>query len=378
MQVEALTERVNMLENLLSMSKGPADRASPTASQSRHVFHGHTPASSSAPLIELGEPSTALACQSSEESDLDWSHVGNLLFNFDEANTLDGSETDGVVSTSILEWTPNGGIGKDTAAMNTSFSCSVPVERPTLEEAEQAVLVDEPTKRRRASMVSSDTLENRVSSKSCPGSPVSSIPEPLVKNLLDMYFRKFQTILEIVDEPAFRAGMALDPQGVPPVRDSLLLAMLAAGARFLDDPVSIQQCTATSGECVFVARTKALLEPEIGRADAMTVQALLILGELETSAGNEMSGCMYSGLVSRLVFDLKLDPASSQELNLSDSEINSRHWMLWYASVQDKFAPAPLFSDKTCGMELTRFLGTGPRGTVQNKMSVGSACPGLT
>ena len=159
-----------------------------------------------------------------------------------------------------------------------------------------------------------------------------------MEHLLYMYFRKFQTILEIVDETAFRAGMAPDPQDVPPVRDSLLLAMLAAGARFLDDPVLIKQCTAPSGECVFVPRAKALLEAEIVQADAMTVQTLLILGELETSAGNEMTGCMYSGLVSRLIFDLRLDPASLQELNLTDAEINSRHWMLWFASVQDKFA----------------------------------------
>lgn len=353
MQVEALAERVKMLENLLSMSKGPTDRASLTAPQSLHVFHGHTPASSSAPLVELERSSTALACQSSEESDLDWSLAENLLFSFDEANTLDGSETDGVVSTSILEWTPNGGTSKDTPSIDASFALPAPVDMPTPEETEQAVLVGEPTKRRRASMVSPDTPGNSVSSKSCPGSPVSLIPETLVEHLLDMYFRKFQTILEIVDEPAFHAGMAPDPHRVPPVRDSLFLSMLSAGARFLDDPVLIKQCAAPSGECVFVDRAKALLEREIGQADAMTVQALLILGELETSAGNEMSGCMYSGLVSRLVFDLGLDPASSQGLNLTDAEINSRHWMLWYASVQDKFAPAPFFSDKTCGMGLT-------------------------
>ncbi|KFH41156.1 hypothetical protein ACRE_081420 [Hapsidospora chrysogenum ATCC 11550] len=297
MQVEALTERVKMLENLLSMSKEPADQASPTAPQSLHVFHGPTPASTSAPLAELGEASTVLGCPSSEGSDLDWSLAENLLFSFDEGNTLHGSVTDGVVSTSILVWTPNDGIGKDTAATDASFGFPPPpVEMPTPVETERAVLEGEPAKRRRASVASPEPLGSCVSSRSRPGSPGSSIPESLVEHLLYMYFRKFQTILEIVDETAFRAGMAPDPQGVPPVRDSLLLAMLAAGARFLDDPVLIKQCTSPSGECVFVPRAKALLEPEIGQADAMTVQALLILGELETSAGNEMTGCMYSGI----------------------------------------------------------------------------------
>ena len=132
MQVEALTERVKMLENLLSMSKEPADRTSPTAPQSLHVFHGPTPASTSAPLVELGEASTVVGCPSSEGSDLDWSLAENLLFSFDEGNTLDGSVTDGVVSTSILEWTPNDGIRKDTAAIDASFGFSpVPVEMPT-------------------------------------------------------------------------------------------------------------------------------------------------------------------------------------------------------------------------------------------------------
>lgn len=71
--------------------------------------------------------------------------------------------------------------------------------------------------------------------------------------------------------------------------------MLAAGARFSNDPTVKEQYTVRSGESIFARQSKALLETEVSRADIMTVQALLILGELETAAGNEMSGCMYSG-----------------------------------------------------------------------------------
>lgn len=188
------------------------------------------------------------------------------------------------------------------------------------------------------------------------GSPASSAPVPdtLVNGLLDLYFTHFQTMLKIVDEAAFREARAVacssngdsissaSPSSVasPPLayRESLVLAMMAAGARFSKNPLlPAEYRVRSSCETVFARRSKKLLGSEVGHADITTVQALLILGELETSAGNDMSGCMYSGLVSQLIFDLRLDPASSQDLKLSDSDRSVRHCILWYASVQDKY-----------------------------------------
>ncbi|CAK7215380.1 hypothetical protein SBRCBS47491_002466 [Sporothrix bragantina] len=175
-----------------------------------------------------------------------------------------------------------------------------------------------------------------------PSSSAAAAPDTLVDSLLDLYFTQFQTMLKIVDQATFQRE-----RGASTCRESLVLAMMAAGARFADlDLLGAEyrvhsSGSSGSGETVFARRSKQLLESEVGQADLATVQALLILGELETAAGHDMSGCMYSGLVARLIFDLRLDPASSQEMavahTLTDADRSVRHWLLWYASVQDKY-----------------------------------------
>jgi hypothetical protein len=122
----------------------------------------------------------------------------------------------------------------------------------------------------------------------------------------------------------------------PTYRDPLLLAMLAAGLRYCSTTTINEQYVLPVGESIFAQRSKALLESELRQADITTVQALLILGELETSAGNELTACLYAGMASKLIFDLRLDFGVSQDTSFSETEIEVRHWSLWCASVQDK------------------------------------------
>lgn len=42
-------------------------------------------------------------------------------------------------------------------------------------------------------------------------------------------------------------------------------------------------------------------------------------------------------MASKLIFDLGLDLGSSTSNNLSETDIQIRHWILWCASVQDKY-----------------------------------------
>jgi hypothetical protein len=144
---------------------------------------------------------------------------------------------------------------------------------------------------KRTNSLSSSNFPSPQSSQNC-----DDLPDAVVDYLLDKYFGQFQTLLKIVHEQTFREQKIA--RSGPAYRESLLLAMLAAGARFCDDQSITKDYTHRNGETVFARRSKVLMESEVQNADLTTVQALVILGELETSAGNEMSGCMYAGMLN--------------------------------------------------------------------------------
>lgn len=317
-----------MLESLLNMSnKSPG-----SGSGSGSLNPPPVPASEFVTATAPEQPPIGWVYQSSEDNEGDLSFPETILFNMDDSASLEDFDPNATANEGLFGWSLEA-IDQPSATAEPSHSKSTPA-RPTAVEG-TSVQKRKSTPQLRQAHFENDSPEPllaNLSSQDSPSSPPSSIPESLIDQLLDLYFQHYQTFLQIVDEKTFRASRASPGT----LRESLLYAMMAAGARFSPNPALKYQFTTRSGESVFARRSKALLESEIRHADMMTVQALLILGELETSAGNEMSGCMYSGLVSRLVFDLGLDPASSQGLNLSDSEINVRHWILWNASVQDK------------------------------------------
>lgn len=123
--------------------------------------------------------------------------------------------------------------------------------------------------------------------------PCSDIPEAVVDYLIDLYFRRFQILMEIVPEKDFMEQMRLGSG--PAYRESLLLAVLAAGYRYSTQNEHTAPYMLPNGDNVFVQRATNLLESELRHSNITTVQALLILGELQTSAGNDMTGCSLAG-----------------------------------------------------------------------------------
>lgn len=295
-QVDALTERVKMLENLLSMSKesaGPGSLNPPPLPLPTGEF------------FTAPEPATGWAYQSSEDNEADLSFPESVLYNIDDSASLDDFDPGGPSNDGLFPWNLDlDAIDRPTATGEPSHSTPARPTTATVEGTACAVQQrksgskSRSTPQLRKARLENDSLEPllaNLSGQDSPSSPPSSITESLVDQLLDLYFRHFQTFLQIVDEKTFRTSRAARPQSPGALRESLLYAMMAAGARFFPNPALKYQFTTRSGDCLFARRSKALLESEIGHADMMTVQALLILGELETSAGNEMSGCMYSG-----------------------------------------------------------------------------------
>ncbi len=330
--VEDLTERVKMLERLLNMSKQSLDSAAATATAAGPAApdaqaSGGGPASAASSSFpeprEPHEPDVAPVFPSSEDSDPDMSLSESALFDLDGLDTmdtmdnLDGLDVIGSTEDDMLGWGLDSICGEsvvDVDVVSSSRRRSVPAPpppppppissslpsssmgpppRPVDDAPVESAKKRKPSFAREWSGQAAPQAAPPAASQAGPTTaptPATPVPDAVADLLLDLYFTQFQTLLAIIDEPSFRrAGRAT-------CRESLLLAMMAAGARFLDDTASsLAEYTTRAGESVLIRRSKALLESEVGRADIMTVQALLILGELETSAGNDMSGCMYSG-----------------------------------------------------------------------------------
>ncbi|KAK4236669.1 fungal-specific transcription factor domain-containing protein [Achaetomium macrosporum] len=138
------------------------------------------------------------------------------------------------------------------------------------------------------------------------------------------YYNPWQ---QVVDEAAFEAGRtAQDPRFY-----SLLLhlAMLAIGYRFADwDREDVKRATLGSRESTLHRKAKSMLEAELERPGGIpTVQALLLLADLECGVGRDTTGWMYSGMANRLGFDIGLH-VNPSGADLSELERQTRRQVM--------------------------------------------------
>lgn len=180
------------------------------------------------------------------------------------------------------------------------------------------------------------------------GEPTSTVPamQPtylenlglspsVVDYLLGLFFHRYQLMLKFVSLHDFMAQKAVGHG--PAFRPSLMLAMLAAGLRYSTRKEVTEAYLRLDGENVLATAAKKSLEPELRISSIVTVQTLLILAEVETATGNDMTGYLYSSMASKLIFELHLDLGSSINMPLSDDEVHRRHWLVWAASVGDQY-----------------------------------------
>jgi hypothetical protein len=157
----------------------------------------------------------------------------------------------------------------------------------------------------------------------------------VIDYLLGLYFHRYQLMLKFVSQNDFMAQKAAG-RG-PAFRPSLMLAMMAAGLRYSTRKEVTEAFIRPDGENALAAAAKKALEPELRCSSITTVQSLLILAEVETSRGNEMTGYLYSSMAFKLIFELHLDLGSMASMSFSHDEIGHRHWLVWVASVGDQY-----------------------------------------
>jgi hypothetical protein len=115
-------------------------------------------------------------------------------------------------------------------------------------------------------------------------------------HLMRCFWEYYNPSYQVVDEAAFEAGRTTqDPRFYSAF---LHLAILAIGYRFADlDRDDVKRATLGSRESTLHGKAKSMLEAELERpAGISTVQALLLLADLECGVGRDTTGWMYSGM----------------------------------------------------------------------------------
>jgi len=114
-------------------------------------------------------------------------------------------------------------------------------------------------------------------------------------HLLDLFWTHYNSVFRLAQRPAFESDR--DNGGTKYYSGFLHLCMLAMGFRFADrTKPGIQWITTSGRESALHREAKDLFEYELEKPGGIpSVQALLLLGDLECGVGRDSTGWMYAG-----------------------------------------------------------------------------------
>jgi hypothetical protein len=158
--------------------------------------------------------------------------------------------------------------------------------------------------------------------------------------LMDLYWKLHNTHFHLIHKDAFEDD--LGSGGTQFYSTFLHFTMLAIGYRYADKNREDVARLVASGRpphavSTMHAKAKSMINLEVEKPGGIpSIQALLLLGDLECMIGNDATGWMLAGMSFRLVFDvgLHVDP---NELQLTEREVEIRHMVLWACLINDKY-----------------------------------------
>ncbi|KAK5455001.1 hypothetical protein LTS15_005721 [Exophiala xenobiotica] len=154
-------------------------------------------------------------------------------------------------------------------------------------------------------------------------------------HLMECFWLYYDPVMQVVGRKLFeedrRSGGGLTYSGF------LHLCILAMGYRYADPKrADIQKLTLRDKESTLHREAKYLVELEFEEPGGIpSVQALLILGQLESGSGRDGVGWIYAGVAFRYAFDLGLNLDYST-LNLTQREREFRKFVLRACTAFDK------------------------------------------
>ncbi|KAF7563860.1 hypothetical protein G7046_g249 [Stylonectria norvegica] len=154
--------------------------------------------------------------------------------------------------------------------------------------------------------------------------------------LMDRFWACYNLVIQVVHREAFEADRLSD-RGRYYSR-FLHICMLGIGYRYADRAkYGVHKLAIANRESVLHQEAKRLVEHELKMPGGMpSIQALILLGDLECGTGNYNTGWLYAGMASRLCFDLGLNQDST-EPDLSRLEQQVRKTVLWSCFTIDRY-----------------------------------------
>lgn len=125
--------------------------------------------------------------------------------------------------------------------------------------------------------------------------------------LLSSFWEHYNQVLPVVYRQAFETDVEVGGESY--YSGFLHLCMLAIGWRYAHESVNRDPRLTSEGlESVFHREAKGLVDQELKVPGGIpSVQALLLLGDLECGLGKYNTGWLYAGMATRLCFDLGLN-----------------------------------------------------------------------
>ncbi|KAH7000004.1 fungal-specific transcription factor domain-containing protein [Ilyonectria destructans] len=156
--------------------------------------------------------------------------------------------------------------------------------------------------------------------------------------LVNQFFAFYNSVLQIIDRAAFEADRDSQENSPKFYSSFLHIAILAMGYRVADmDRDDMRKITLAPRESTLHREAKYMLDIELERPGGIpSVQALLLLGDLECGVGRDNTGWMYSGMANRLAFDigLHLDCRSNE---MPEQESRIRNMAMRACIIYDKY-----------------------------------------
>ena len=123
--------------------------------------------------------------------------------------------------------------------------------------------------------------------------------------LMDLFWEYYNSVLHIVHKEAFNEDMQNSNNKY--YSGFLHISILAMGYRFADlERDDMKMITLGNRECTLHREAKYMLDMELERPGGIpSVQAFLLLGDLECGVGRDNTGWMYAGKCSKYVISIR-------------------------------------------------------------------------
>ncbi|OBT58431.1 hypothetical protein VE04_01316 [Pseudogymnoascus sp. 24MN13] len=165
---------------------------------------------------------------------------------------------------------------------------------------------------------------------------IRSLPMETHDYLMGLFWEYYNTVLHIVHKEAFTEDR--ENSGTKYYSGFLHICILAIGYRYADtEREDIKKITVGQRESFLHREAKYMLDIELERPGGLTsVQAFLLLGDLECGVGRDNTGWMFAGMANRLCFDIGLHLDCGNE-DLPEKEIQIRNMTLFACVIYDKY-----------------------------------------